>query len=58
MTELYNVKFYYLMNLGSVVDGPYFTYPEAVKARHKYNPYSVDGYKIFETEVELKSVGE
>lgn len=56
MSELYRTKFYYLFSGGKVVDGPFFTYPEAVKARSKFDPYLTEAYKIYQTEVELKSV--
>jgi hypothetical protein len=56
MSELYRTKFYYLFSGGKVVDGPFFTYPEAVKARSKFDPYLTEAYKIYQSEVELKSV--
>lgn len=40
MTEQYQVDVYYLMSLGQIQHGPYFTHHDARRAQLKLNPYS------------------
>lgn len=53
--ETYKLALYYLFSNGKLIDGPYFTYPEAVKAKAKYDKHNSAEYKILETELDLRS---
>jgi hypothetical protein len=52
MKEQYQIDVYFLMQLGSIQAGPFYTYHDALVAKNRLNPYSShpeSGMRIMKT---------
>lgn len=59
MKEQYQVDVYYLMSLGAITAGPFYSFHDARVAKNKLNPYSKDlnsGHRIVKTVIDVQSV--
>lgn len=58
MTEQYQVDVYYLMSLGSIAAGPFYSFHDARVAKNRLNPYTSDpngGHRIVRTTIKVES---